>query len=111
MCTGGCIFQETTPAPAGSLTERLIVGSSNRLNTVAMILVAVMMLHITADVLCKYAFNASIDSTLETVAFYYMMAIVFRPLAYATHEGGQIVVELFTRGMSKRATLVLDGLI
>ncbi|MGE0626998.1 MAG: TRAP transporter small permease subunit [Hyphomicrobiaceae bacterium] len=96
-----------TPA----VTERLIVGASRQLNNLAMVLISIMMLHITFDVLGKYLFNAPIEGTLETVALYYMVAIVFLPLAYSTHAGGQIVVELFTQGLSTRTVQKIDGLV
>jgi TRAP-type C4-dicarboxylate transport system permease small subunit len=93
------------------IVRRLVVGASRQLNNVAMVLISIMMLHITLDVAGKFLLNAPIEGTLETVALYYMVAIVFLPLAYSTHSGGQIVVELFTRNLSRRMVQKIDGAI
>lgn len=73
---------------------------------VAMVL---MMLHIVADVATKYLFNDPIDGTTEIVAAYYMVAVVFLPVAYVTFKEGQLIVELFTGWMSNRPLSLLDG--
>ncbi len=73
---------------------------------IAMVL---MMLHIVADVATKYLFNDPIDGTTEIVAAYYMIAVVFLPLAYVTFREGQLIVELFTGWMSKRPLSLLNG--
>lgn len=56
---------------------------------------ALMMLHVTADVIGKYAFHRPVPSTAEVVANYYMIAGVFLPLAWVEARNGSIVVELF----------------
>jgi TRAP-type C4-dicarboxylate transport system permease small subunit len=53
-----------------------------------------MMVHVTADVIGKYVFNAPIPGTAEVVASYYMVAAVFLPLAWVEVTEGSIVVEL-----------------
>ena len=73
---------------------------------VAMVL---MMLHIVADVATKYLFNDPIDGTTEIVAAYYMVAVVFLPLAYVTFSEGHLIVELFTARMRGRPLDALVG--
>jgi TRAP-type C4-dicarboxylate transport system permease small subunit len=73
---------------------------------VAMIL---MMAHIVIDVAMKFFFNDPIDGTTEIVAAYYMVAIVFLPLAYVTFTEGHLFVELFTARMSGRPLTLLTG--
>ncbi len=73
---------------------------------VAMVL---MMLHIVADVATKYLFNDPIDGTTEIVAAYYMVAVVFLPLAYVTFAEGHLIVELFTARLSGRPLAALVG--
>jgi TRAP-type C4-dicarboxylate transport system permease small subunit len=107
----GSMADGSKTAGGGDILKRLAVGAGRQLNNVAMVLISVMMLHITLDVVGKYLFNAPIEGTLETVALYYMVAIVFLPLAYSTHSGGQIVVELFTRNLSDRTVQSIDGAI
>ena len=73
------------------------------------IAMVVMMLHIVADVATKYMFNDPIDGTTEIVAAYYMVAVVFLPVAYVTFTEGHLIVELFTGRMSGRPLRVLSG--
>jgi TRAP-type C4-dicarboxylate transport system permease small subunit len=108
---GGSTADGQETAWGSDIVKRLVVGASRQLNNVAMVLISIMMLHISLDVAGKFLLNAPIEGTLETVALYYMVAIVFLPLAYSTHSGGQIVVELFTRNLSKRSVQIIDGAI
>lgn len=87
--------------PLRKLGEGLAVAGG-----VAMVL---MMLHIVADVATKYLFNNPIDGTTEIVAAYYMVAVVFLPLAYVTFTEGHLIVELFTSHMSGRPLAALIG--
>lgn len=75
------------------------------------IAVFAMMLHITADVFCKYAFNMPIVGTLEIVANYYMVFVVFLPIAYVQLHRQHLMVEVFTLGLSSRQVALLDGVV
>lgn len=70
-----------------------------------------MMMHVTADVFAKWLFNHPLEGTIEIVSGYYMVAVSFLPLAYISRHEGQIIVELFTQGISKRKLFRLDGLV
>ncbi len=74
----------------------------NALFAIAGITTIAMMVHVVADVSAKYLFNAPIWGTLETVAGYYMVVVVFLPLAYVARNEGHIIVELFTSRLRKR---------
>lgn len=89
------------------LVDRLLRPPSDIAALIAGLVIVVMMLHISADVFFKYFLNAPIAGTLEIVSAYYMVAVVFLPLAYVTRTEGHITVELFTRNLpaSKRAGL------
>lgn len=67
-----------------------------------------MMLHITADVFGRVVFNHPLEGTIEIVSGYYMVAVSFLPLAYISRTEGQIIVELFTRGLAPRSLLRLE---
>ena len=71
----------------------------------------VMMVHIVADVVARLVFNHPFNGTMEIVAGYDMVAVIFFPLAYVTHFEGHIKVELFTRGLSPHASAVLDVIV
>lgn len=64
------------------------------LGMVAGATVAMMMLHVMADVLGKYLLNKPVPSTAEVVANYYMIACVFLSLAYIEARGSAISVDL-----------------
>ncbi len=87
--------------PLRRLGEGLAIGGGAAL--------VLMMLHIVADVATKYLFNDPIDGTTEIVAAYYMVAVVFLPLAYVTIAEGHLIVELFTVRIGGRPLAALVG--
>lgn len=86
-----------------------LVGTSRGLMIASSIVITLMMVHIGADVIGKYFFNAPVHGTLEIVSLYYMVAIVYLPLAWGSHDGDQIKVELFTRRLPKAYLERHDG--
>lgn len=91
--------------------EKLIRSPTNLLVGAACIVTILMMVHVVADVTSRYLFAYQIEGTIEVVAGYYMVAIVFLPLAYVASHEGHIIVELFTRGMSERGLARFDGVV
>lgn len=83
----------------------------NALTVVAGLIMLLMMLHIVADVAGRMIFNTPIDGTTEIVSGYYMVAVIFFPLAYVSHNDGHIMVELFTRHLPERRVALLDALV
>jgi TRAP-type C4-dicarboxylate transport system permease small subunit len=75
---------------------------------VACLFTVLMMAHITVDVTLRVLFNAPLTGTFEVVANYYMVAVMYLPLAYVSRHEGQIIVELFTRNMGERRLLRWD---
>jgi len=61
------------------------------------ICLVLMMFHVTADVALKFFFNRPIEGTIETVSYYYMVSIVFLPLAMVELRNEHIFVDLFVR--------------
>ena len=82
---------------------------SDALAAIAGVLILVMMVHVTADVFGRLAFSAPINGTLEIVAGYYMVAVVFLPLAHVSRGDGHIFIELFTRGLPDRVRSWMDA--
>lgn len=68
-----------------------------------------MMVHVVADVVGRTIFGEPIDGTLEIVSGYYMVAVVFLPLAHVTRHDEHIYVELFTRGLRVGRIALLDA--
>ncbi|WP_419913897.1 TRAP transporter small permease [Hoeflea sp.] len=83
------------------LTDKLMILSA--------IVAALMMFHVCADVFSKLILRQPIIGTLETVSLFYMVAVVFLPLAAVQREQGNVFVELFTQGLGKKAQIFLDG--
>lgn len=91
--------------------ERLLERFSLALLWVAGLAITLMMLHIAADIVGKWVFNQPMTATLEIVAWYYMVATVFLPVAYIQVHKKHLMVELFTRNMAPRPLAKLEGFI
>lgn len=94
---------------ASSMGGRIILGVSRLFEHLSSLFLLLMMLHVTADVFMKYFFNAPIEATIETVTYYYMIGIVFLPLAAVELRSEHIVVDLFVKRFSPRIQLVFYG--
>src|SRR3546814_5662820 len=70
-----------------------------------------MMLHIAAEVLARYVFNSPLHGTVEIVSTYYMVGVVFLPLAMIERVNGHIVVELVSQHFPRRVQEVLIGVV
>jgi TRAP-type C4-dicarboxylate transport system permease small subunit len=91
--------------------ERLMERISLALLWIAGLAITLMMIHIAADIVGKTVFHQPMTATLEIVAWYYMVATVFLPIAYIQLKKKHLMVELFTRNMSQRNLAKLEGLI
>ena len=74
----------------------------------AALLIFLMMFHVVLDVLSKYLLNQPIVGTLEIVSNYYMVAIVFLPLAAVQLQDGHVKVEVFTTALPPRLIAAFD---
>lgn len=75
--------------------------------------VILMMLHILVDVASKQFFLTPIPLTIEIVAGYYMVAIVFLPLAVVEQRDAHIVVDVFADRLPegiRRSLLLFSGI-
>lgn len=70
-----------------------------------------MMLHIAAEVVARYIFNSPLHGTVEIVSAYYMVAVVFLPLAMIERLNGHIVVELVSQHLPRRVQRILIGVV
>jgi TRAP-type C4-dicarboxylate transport system permease small subunit len=76
----------------GKLLSRLI-GFVTVLSGLA---IALMMIHITADVISRYVFNYPLPGTISIVSNFYMVLAAFLPLAFAEQKSAHISVEVLT---------------
>ena len=87
---------------------RLISTLADWSNAVAAFALALMMFHVTIDVVCRYFFSAPLTGTIEIVSTYYMVAVIAFPMAYLHDRDQHIRVELFTSGLSKKTLAKFD---
>ncbi len=88
--------------------DRVLKIAEKPLLAVAGFLIFFMMLHVVADVFARYALQKPITGTLEIVSNYYMIAIVFLPLALVQRQNSHIKVEVFTSLFGPRVVAVFD---
>lgn len=83
---------------------------SRTMAVLAAVIAIMMMLHVVADIFAKYVLNHPLLGTIEIVSGYYMVVLVFFPLALVAETEGHIFVELFTRKLPDSVVRVLDGI-
>jgi TRAP-type C4-dicarboxylate transport system permease small subunit len=84
------------------MINRALGGASQLLAWVGGVALILMMLHITAEVVGRYFFGTPLHGTVEIVPTYYMVAIVFLPLALIERLNAHIVVELLSKRFPER---------
>jgi TRAP-type C4-dicarboxylate transport system permease small subunit len=76
------------------------------------ILVALLMaLHIVIDVAARFLFNAPLAGTLEIVANYYMVGLIFAPLALVQRKRAHIAADFLAGVFGRRLRTGLDVVI
>ena len=66
---------------------------------IAGLAVALMMFHVTLDVIFRYVLNQPLAGTLTMVTYHYMILAAFVPLAFVQRRDAHISVEVFTELM------------
>ncbi len=74
---------------------------------VGAVAVALMMLHITADVVAKFVFNSPLPGTIAIVSQFYMVFATFLPLAMVERSNSHISVEIIVVNFPRRLQDVL----
>lgn len=90
------------------MIDRFLRRASGVLLVCGGIAVTLMMLQIGADIVGKYFFNTPVPATLEIVAWYYMVATIFFPIAYVQLHRKHLMVELFTQSLRPRRMAALE---
>ena len=75
------------------------------------VLVGLMALHVVLDVGGRYIFNAPLPGTVEMVSHYYMVGVIFLPLAYVQSRRGHFVAEIFTQRMPPLVIALLEAIV
>ena len=103
MPDDGAAFEEQDPLGARGWIDRLFVIPA----WIAALVLLFAMVHICADVAARYLGRPWMG-TSEFVAFYYMVAIVFLPIALTTYRNGHLRVEFVTQSFSRRRIAILE---
>ena len=94
------------PATA-TILETLSAWISKAALVLSALFLILMALHITVDVTLRYVIGTSFPGTLEVVSFYYMVGVVFLPLAYVELKREHISVDVLVGHFSPRVQLVM----
>lgn len=80
---------------------RFLSKITNLISIIGGLAIALMMFHITFDVIGRYFFKTPIPGTITIVSYYYMTIAAFIPLAFAEQKDAHISVEVVTELMPK----------
>lgn len=89
---------------------RMISRVISVLAMIGTLLLLAMVLHVTADVVCRYLLNAPLPGTIEIVINYHMIIIGFLSLSFTEEKNRHISVELIADLMPKSVQRRLDVL-
>jgi TRAP-type C4-dicarboxylate transport system permease small subunit len=70
-----------------------------------------MMTQVCVDVFIRFVLGRQIEATIEIVSAYYMVALVFLPLAYVERSDGHIAADVVVQLLSPRTQFVLRRLV
>jgi len=74
------------------------------------VLIGLMAIHVALDVTLRYAFNAPLPGTVSFVSYYYMVAVIFAPLAFVQSKREHFFAEIVTAQWPPRAVRFLDAI-
>lgn len=74
------------------------------------ILIGLMALHVALDVTLRYALNTPLPGTVSFVSYYYMVGVIFAPLAYVQSKNNHFFAEIVTQYWSERSICILDAI-
>lgn len=82
---------------------RILAAVASAYAVIGAVAVALMMVHITADVIGKFVFNRPLPGTIPIVSQFYMVFATFLPLAMVERSNSHISVEIIVMNFPKRA--------
>lgn len=97
-----------------TILGRLLSRVAGAASLVSLICVALMMLHVTADVVGRFTMNMPLPGTITIVSHYYMVLLGFLALALAEDRNAHISVEVvydLLPGFARRALAILARLV
>jgi len=91
-----------------AMFQRLLDRAARAAVVFGAVLIGLMAIHVTLDVTLRYAINAPLPGTVSFVSYYYMVAVIFAPLAFVQSRREHFFAEIVTRHWSERAVRRLD---
>lgn len=91
------------------LFGRFFNGLSWLLMFAAVVLIALMAVHVVADIGSRLLFRTSLEAVTEIVSYYYMVGVIFLPLLYARRTDALMKAEILSGFMSPRLIRFLDA--
>mgnify|MGYP001401687067 CR=1 FL=1 len=91
--------------------SRALDAMSNGLGAIGRLVLFVTMAHVSTDVIMRYALNMPLTGTIEISSYYYMIAIVFLPLAAVELRNGHIAVEIVAQYLGLHSRRILIGVV
>ena len=82
--------------------NKILAAVASAYAVIGAISVALMMLHITADVIGKFVFNHPLPGTIPIVSQFYMVFATFLPLAMVERANSHISVEIIVQNFPKK---------
>jgi len=75
---------------------------------VGMVAMLLMAFHVGINISYRWATGRDIEMTLEIVTYYYMVALVYLPMAFIDRAGGHITADLFSQFLPPRVVRYVD---
>lgn len=88
--------------------DRLLHAFAKTLALIGGVAVAVMMIHVTTDVVLRTLLNRPLFGTVEITSYLYMVALVVLPLATLELTGNNITVDVFYSKFPKKIKVVAN---
>lgn len=90
--------------------KRFTHGVSWVLVGIGSVLVGLMALHVSLEVISRFVLNLPLPGTVEIVARYYMVSVIFLPLAYGQMTRAHFQADLLERFLPEGFWRVMGGL-
>jgi TRAP-type C4-dicarboxylate transport system permease small subunit len=89
--------------------QRVLDRATHVLVLFGTILIGLMALHVALDVTLRYTLNTPLPGTVSFVSYYYMVAVIFAPLAFVQSQREHFFAEIVTGRLPAPAIRVLDA--
>jgi len=96
--------------PISTYPMKILARINHSIMIIGSLLLGLMVIHTTFDVAMTYIAGLPVEGTVEIVSRYYMVAVVFLPLAFVTATDKHIVAELLSDRLTKRMQLACQCL-